>query len=307
MFFPIISSVFLIIGIALLMDFTPENVTNDLISIITPKDSLREKVRTMRGNKKKHGIYKTLLKMKTALEVTGKSKQFSLACFLSLVGFAGGMILSLIIDNIFLLPVFSVTFGLLPFFYIAHTLSYYDKHTKEELETTLSIITTSYMRSDDILLSVRENLSYIKPPLREVFLSFIGDATAVTSNTKRALYNLKEKVDNEIFKEWCDTLIQCQDDRTLKDTLQPVVAKLTDVRVVNNELKTMLINARNEYWMMVFLVVGNIPLLYLLNKDWFHTLLFTTAGKAVLGVCGVVILITALFMMKYTKPIEYKR
>ena len=307
MFFPIISSVLLIIGIALLMDFTPENVTNDLISIITPKDSLREKVRTMRGNKKKHGIYKTLLKMKTALEVTGKSKQFSLACFLSLVGFAGGMILSLIIDNIFLLPVFSVTFGLLPFFYIAHTLSYYDKHTKEELETTLSIITTSYMRSDDILLSVRENLSYIKPPLREVFLSFVGDATAVTSNTKRALYNLKEKVDNEIFKEWCDTLIQCQDDRTLKDTLQPVVAKLTDVRIVNSELKTMLINARNEYLMMVFLVVGNIPLLYLLNKDWFHTLLFTTAGKAVLGVCGVVILITALFMMKYTKPIEYKR
>jgi len=307
LFFPIISSVFLIIGIALLMDFTPENVTNDLISIITPKDSLREKVRAIRGNKKKHGIYKTLLKMKTALEVTGKSKQFSLACFLSLGGFAGGMILSLIIDNIFLLPVFSVTFGLLPFFYIAHTLSYYDKHTKEELETTLSIITTSYMRSDDILLSVRENLSYIKPPLREVFLSFIGDATAVTSNTKRALYNLKEKVDNEIFKEWCDTLIQCQDDRTLKDTLQPVVAKLTDVRIVNSELKTMLINARNEYWMMVFLVVGNIPLLYLLNKDWFHTLLFTTAGKAVLGVCGVVILITALFMMKYTKPIEYKR
>lgn len=289
------------------MDFTPENVTDDLLAIITPKDSLREKVRTMRGNKKKHGIYKTLLKMKTALEATGKSKQFSLACFLSLVGFAGGMILSLIIDNIFLLPVFSVTFGLLPFFYIAHTLSYYDKHTKEELETTLSIITTSYMRSDDILLSVRENLSYIKPPLREVFLSFVGDATAVTSNTKRALYNLKEKVDNEIFKEWCDTLIQCQDDRTLKDTLQPVVAKLTDVRIVNSELKTMLINARNEYLMMLFLVVGNIPLLYLLNKDWFHTLLFTTAGKAVLGVCGVVILITALFMMKYTKPIEYKR
>ena len=307
MFFPIISSVLLIIGIALLMDFTPENVTDDLLAIITPKDSLREKVRAIRGNKKKHGIYKTLLKMKTALEVTGKSKQFSLACFLSLVGFAGGMILSLIIDNIFLLPVFSVTFGLLPFFYIAHTLSYYDKHTKEELETTLSIITTSYMRSDDILLSVRENLSYIKPPLREVFLSFVGDATAVTSNTKRALYNLKEKVDNEIFKEWCDTLIQCQDNRTLKDTLQPIVAKLTDVRVVNNELKTMMTAARNEYWMMVFLVVGNIPLLYLLNKDWFHTLLFTTAGKAVLGVCGVVILITALFMMKYTKPIEYKR
>ena len=30
-------------------------------------------------------------------------------------------------------------------------------------------------------------------------------------------------------------------------------------------------------------------------------------GKIVLAICGVVILITAMFMMKYTKPIEYKK
>lgn len=28
-------------------------------------------------------------------------------------------------------------------------------------------------------------------------------------------------------------------------------------------------------------VVGNVPLLYLLNKDWFHTLLFSAPGKIV--------------------------
>ena len=307
MLFPIISSALFITGIALIMGFTPETVTDDLIAIITPKDSLKNKVRSIRGNKKKHSLYRSLIKIKTALAATGKSKQFSVACSLSLVGFAGGIILSIIIDNLFLSPVLSVAFSLLPFFYITNTLSYYDKHTKEELETSLSIITTSYMRTDDILLSVKENIKYIKPPLREVFLAFEGDATAISSNVKYALYNLKEKVDNEIFREWCDTLIQCQDDRTLKDTLQPVVAKLTDVRIVNNELKTMLSAARSEYWMMVALVVGNIPLLYVLNKDWFHTLLFTTAGKIVLGICGIVILITALFMMKYTKPVEYKR
>ena len=124
---------------------------------------------------------------------------------------------------------------------------------------------------------------------------------------KRALYNLKEKLDDEIFREWCDTLIACQDDRTLKDTLLPVVSKLTDVRIVNNELKGMLAAARNEYWVMVALVVGNIPLLYVLNKEWFHTLIYETSGKVVLGICGVVILVTALFMLNFTKPIEYKR
>ena len=30
---------------------------------------------------------------------------------------------------------------------------------------------------------------------------------------------------------------------------------------------------------MMFLVVANVPLLYFLNEDWFHTLIFTTPGK----------------------------
>ena len=307
MIYSIISSVLLIIAIVCFFKLTPEQVSDDVISIITPNDTLRDKARNMRGTKKKHPIYKKLIRMKTALAVTGKSKQFTLVCCASLVLFAGGAILSILINNIFLLPVLSIAFALLPFFYTTSTLSYYEKHTKEELETTLSIISTSYIRSDDIVSAVGENIAYIKPPLREVFQAFVGDVTAVSSNTKRALMNLKDKIDDEIFDEWCDTLIQCQDDRTLKDTLQPVVAKLTDVRVVNNELRTMLSSVRNEYWMMVALVAGNIPLLYFLNREWFNTLMFTTPGKVVLGICGMVILITALFMMKFTKPIAYKR
>lgn len=87
----------------------------------------------------------------------------------------------------------------------------------------------------------------------------------------------------------------------------PIVAKLTDVRIVNNELKTVLSEVKKEYWMMVCLVIGNIPILYMLNKSWFEALMFSLPGKIVLAICGVVILVTAAFMMKYTKPIEYKR
>lgn len=307
MIYSITASVLFIVAIAMLAGLTPEQITDDIISIITPKDSLRDRAKALRGKGKKHGIYATLIKMRTALSSTGKSRQFTLVCFLSVVLFASGAILSVLIDNLFLLPALSVAFALIPFFYTANTLSFYDKNTKEELETTLSIITTSYVRSDDILSAVRENIQYIKPPLKEVFQAFEGDATAISSNIKRALFNLKEKVDNDIFREWCDTLIQCQDDRTLKDTLQPIVSKLTDVRIVNNELKTMMASVRNEYWMMVALVIGNVPLLYMLNKDWYETLMYSVPGKAVLGLCGIVILVTALLMMKYTRPIEYKR
>lgn len=307
MILQIITSVLLIISIAILFGLTPEQITSDLMSLMRPNDSMRDKARNIRGNKKKHKLYRILVNIKGALESTGKSKQFALVMCASVVLFALGIIAAILINNLFLMPVFAVAFALIPFFYITNTLSYYEKQTREELETALSIITTSYERCDDILQAVRENVRYIKPPLQEVFMAFEGEALAVSSNIKRALYSLREKVDNDIFREWVDTLILCQDDRTLKDTLQPVVQKLADVRIVNSELATMLASARNEYWMMVALVIGNVPLLYLLNKDWFHTLLFSTGGKAVCGICGVVILITALFMKKFTKPIEYKR
>ena len=142
-------------------------------------------------------------------------------------------------------------------------LNIYEKQTKEELETALSIITTSYSRDGNIIMAVQENLPHIKPPLKECFTAFIGDAMAVSSSVKQALYNLKKKVDDEIFREWVDTLIQCQDNQEMKDTLQPIVSKLTDVRIVNSELNTMMSAVRTEYYTMVGLVVGNIPLLYL--------------------------------------------
>ncbi len=307
MIYSVIASVLCAAAIILFLDLTPERVTDDLMRIITPNDTMRDKARNLRGNRKRHRLYGTLVNIKGALAAAGKSKRFAAVICASLVLFAAGIVISVVIGNPFLTPALAVTFALIPFIYITNMLAYYEKQTKEELETALSIITTSYERCDDTVQAVRENIRYIKPPLREAFMAFEGEATAVTSNIKRALLNLRDKVDNDVFREWVDTLILCQDDRTLKDTLQPVVQKLADVRVVNSELAAMMSSVRNEYLMMVGLVVGNVPLLYLLNKDWFNTLLYSTPGKAVCGICGLVILVTAIFMKKFTKPIEYKR
>lgn len=294
-------------GIVLLLGLTPEVITDDMMKLISPKQTLRDKVLIAQGRKKSRRITKEIMHIKDALDATDNSRQFTIACVASIVMLVVGCILAVVIDNYFLIPVFAVAFSCLPFIYVKSTLSAYDKHVKEDMETALSIITTSYIRSDDIVGAVNENITYLKPPIKEIFQSFIGDTTMISSDIKDALRNLKSKIDNAIYEEWCDTLIACQDDRTLKDTLLPIVAKLTDVRIVNNELKTVLGEVRKEYWMMVCLVIGNIPILYMLNYSWFEALMFTLPGKIVLAICGTVILVTAMLMMKYTRPIEYKR
>ena len=196
---------------------------------------------------------------------------------------------------------------MIPFGFAKRTINYYENHIQEELETALSIVTTSYIRNDDIVTAVKENIEYLKPPVKDIFAGFLAENMMISANIKQSIKHLKEKVNNSIFAEWCDTLIACQEDRTLKDTLMPIVGKLTDVRLANGEIKAMLSAARVEYYMMAGMVVANIPLLYLLNQDWYAALMYTTLGKIILAVCGMAILVTYLFMSKFTKPIEYRK
>ena len=303
----VIAALLVIAGVVLILELTPEQVTNDMMRLVSPKQTLRDQVKIAKGKKKSRKITEGLNKMRTALSSTGKGGQFVFVCAGSLVTLVAGVVLGFLLGNPFLAPVLGAGCCIIPFLYARNTVSYYEKHVDLEMETALSTISTSYIRSDDIVDAVKENINYLKPPIREIFQAFVGDATAISSDTKKAIRNLKERVRNDIFREWCDALIQCQDDRTLKDTLLPIVGKLTDVRIVNTELTTMLSSVRMEYYTMVALVVGNIPLLYILIKDWFRTLMYTIPGKIVIAVCALVILITALFMMKFTKPIQYKR
>ena len=299
--------ILLVAGTFIILELTPETVTDDIMHMVVPEQTLRDKVLIAQKKKKSRKITKALLHMREALTATGKSNQFTVTCAASLMLMIAGCIAAVMINNFFMIPVFALAFASLPFLFARNTIAAYDKHIREEMETALSVVTTSYIRTDDIVTSVKENLTNLKPPIRDIFAGFVGDAMMVSSDTKAALRNLRDRIDNDIFAEWCDTLIACQDDRTLNDTLLPIVSKLTDVRIVNNELKTMLDAVRNEYLTMVLLVVGNVPLIYALNKDWFSSLMFTTPGKIVLAVCGMTILITAMFMLKFTKPIEYRR
>lgn len=295
------------IGTILILHLTPEKITNDLMRFVSPKQTLRDKVLTVKGKKKSRKLTVELNRIRDALDQTGKGGLFTITCAASVILMIIGCVVAIIIDNAFLIPVFAIALAFIPFAYAKRTVNYYDNHIKEELETALSIITTSYVRTDDIVTAVKENVKYLKPPVKDIFSGFVAENMMISSDVKQAIRHLKEKISNSIFDEWCDTLISCQDDRTIKDTLMPIVGKLTDVRIVNNEIKGMLSAARTEYFMMAAMVVGNIPLLYFLNKDWYAALMFTMLGKIVLAICGLAIVITAVLMFKYTKQVEFRK
>ena len=303
----VICFLLLAVGVVFVFGMTPDSVTTDVMRIFEKKETLKEKALIAQGKKKSKKLSLVITRIKDALTATGKGAKFSLALTASLVLMAVGCVIAFTIGNPFLIPVLAIALAMIPFGFVRKTVASYNIQVKSELETALSIITTSYVRSDNIIESVNENLKYIKPPVKEIFQSFVDECGYVSSDVKRAIKNLREKVSDTVFTEWCDILLACQDDRTLKDTLMPTVAKLTDIRIVNSEIKSTLADARREYIIMVGLVCVNIPILYFLNKDWYAALMFTTLGKLVLAICGVAILVTGIFMTKFTRPVEYKK
>lgn len=298
----------LIVGAFMILGLKPVEFTDGLFAfLLRPKRSIREDIQTSTGRKKDGPLRREISEAQAVLEMTGRGSRFSLVCAVSLGLFCVGGSLAILLGNFFLAPVMAVGFMFLPFWYVKLTANHYKRDIASELETALSVVTTAYLRTEDIVTAVEENIAYLNPPVSKVFRDFLMQIKLVNPDVGAALKAMKSRIDNEVFREWCDAVGDCQHDRSLKTTLTPIVAKLSDMRNVNAELEYMLAEPRKEFLMMVVFVVGNIPLMYLLNKDWYHVLMYTPLGQIILAITAAVIFVSAGFVVKLTRPIEYRR
>lgn len=296
-------------GCFLILRLSPFSFLEGLATFFKPeKRSLKSRSRQTRKSKQPRGLKLLFMETKEILRVTGKSGMFSMLCILSMLLFVVGVLMALTMRNTYMVPVLAAGFALLPFYYVKFTAGRHKKQINTELETALSIITTSYLRGKNtVIRAIEENQPYLNPPVAEVFRNFLLQAKLINSNLKEALEQMKPGIDNGVFHEWVDAVIACQDDYNLKSTLPPIVAKLSDMRVVSAELDLLLMEPVKEYITMMVLLLGSIPLMYFLNKEWYYTLMFTEFGKILLAICGGVIFVSIAAVVRHTRPIEYKR
>jgi len=304
----LIASLSMIIGFFLLLSIHPKELTTQIFNGLTctPK-SIREEVKEATGQKKPSVFKREVKEIESILTITGRAHRFPIICALSLILFATGASIAILLGNVFLVPVLAGGFLFLPFWYVRLTQTHYKKDIAAELETALSIITTAYLRNDDILTAVEENMDYLNPPILSVFQSFVCRIKMIYPDITKGILDIRGKIENNVFQEWCDAMIACQYDRSLKTTLTPIVSKLSDMRVVNGELENLVFEPRKEFITMEFLVLLNIPILYFLNKDWYHTLMHTLPGQFIVAICLVAIFVSTAFVIRLTQPIEYRR
>lgn len=291
-------------GLLTLFGVRPGDLVDAVFRSRRKATTLGDELNVLMGTPAK-GFFSQDYEVKQILKDTGRGNRYEAVKRLTLILFAVGGVLALLIGNVYMVPILGIGFSLVPMWYLRSTAASYKKHLNEELETAISIITTSYLRTEDLIRSIKENLAYINEPVRANFEAFVYEAELINANTTSAINSLKMKIPNRVFHEWCNILIQCQADRSMKNTLPTIAQKFSDVRIVQSELEAMMQGPRREAFTMMFLVIANVPLLYFLNEDWFHTLIYTTPGKIALAVCSAIILFALTQIMKLSKPIEY--
>lgn len=276
-------------------------------SFINKPQSIKTQIAEATNRKKKRFVLRQIEEVSEIMRLTGREDKIPVIFIACGVFAIAGTIIASLLDNVFMIPILGLGMMALPIWYVKLTASHFRRDVSEELETALSIISTAYIRNEDIVTAVEENVAYLNPPIKNIFTDFLVQLKLIDSDVIKAIENLKTKVENDVFQEWCDALIQCQYDRNLKSTLTPIVTKLSDIRVVNMELELTLAEPRKEFIIMAILVIANIPLMYFLNKDWYAVLMHSTIGKLILAIDIAAVFICGAFVVKLTRPIEFRR
>ena len=214
-----------------------------------------------------------------------------------------GMCCGILMRNTVLAVVLAVGSYGIPDIYFRIASVNYSKSVDECVETTMGIITNSYLQNEDIKQSIAENLSRIDSPLKEILREFSAETDFVDASIPRALLRMKLKVDNVYFGDWCDVLIQCQDDRELKYVLPSIVSKLGTVKRIQLELDTIMMDIYKEFLIVVSMVILNVPAMAIINPEWFVILTGAVAGKMTIAICAAVIFLASAYVVSVNKTL----
>lgn len=308
----IFSFILLLIGLCIKLDITPKNYISDIKQKYKEakgqyRENLKERIQNSKVDKKENYIEKLINETKEIMANNGTIQYFNKVIILSIILCIAGMIISLLLNNVYILPILTVLFGLIPFYYVKLQSLVYKRKIRTELESALSNITSTYMKYNTTFLeAVKENIDGIRYPLKATFRRFIITTEHINSNVKENIKQLKKAINDETYKEWVDGIIASEENYDLKATLPNIINKFADMRIVNQELSTRIYIPLKDYVLMVLITIISIPLFMIFNTEMVINYMSSNLGKIEITIVLIVIIICTVRVMQELKPTEYR-
>ena len=230
---------------------------------------------------------------------------------LAAVVFIGGIAVGfLLFSDLFLAVATGAVLTPLSYLYLTFRAMKASRRDVERLENTMSMITSAYMSTDDIVRAVE---LYIQEKNKNIplnrrsqtpFDEFVTEIMLVNPDVERALHILSAKYNNKHFSEWIRMLILCNRDRNLKFCLQPIIDAMTDAKTMQIENDTQMYVVWRDYFLTAGLMFSVVPILRMSNIEWFHVLTKTPGGKILMVIMLFAALVTSFYVMRVNKPIN---
>ena len=279
------------------MDVRPRDVTDELKKPFEREVNRKKRIRFITG-KKPSAVQRMMEEAVTMLDASGMGEQVSTYRNMAILMAVAGFLFGMVIDNILVSIVLGVGLAMTPLTIIRMRTADYKRMVNEKLEMAMSSVTNSYVATGNLLTAVENVLPMLPAPVNTIFQRFVADMQYVDGNAIRAIQHMREASDNWYWTEWCNALIQCQDDVSLNRTLSGIVERLSESRQIQLEVDTTLRKHMSDYVVTVLLVLGSIPLMGFMIPDWYSMLMDTVPGKITLAVVLATVLITSVWVSR---------
>ena len=278
---------------------------SDLLDGITKpfQKNIERKKRIQRiTGKKPNRLQRMANEAAEMLAASGHGEQLDVYRQISIALAALGFLFGLVMDNIAAAIVLGMSLAVLPTVFIRLRAGDYKKLLYEKLEIAMSSVTNSYIAMGDLQLAVENVLHLLPEPADGIFKRYLTEMQYISGNHRQALEKLRDEVELWHWKEWCNALIQCQEDKGLRYSLPALVERMSEQRQLTTEADAAMRRQMTDYMMIVLVVLGSIPLMGLMMPDWYAKLMYTVPGKITLAVVLAIILATSLWVSRAVLP-----
>ncbi|HMM31328.1 MAG TPA: hypothetical protein PKB13_06050 [Clostridia bacterium] len=215
----------------------------------------------------------------------------------------GGALIGAAFDNMPLAAVLAAFLPVLFTQYIKIRARSYRSFLHMQIESSLGMITGTYILKEDIRTALEGCLDYVDAPLKDV-LSACALEIYLGAHVPDAISHMRAKVDNRHWREWCDVLIECQADRNQMVNLQPIVQQLSALQAEQIKLDTIIADEWRKTGIMCAIAFGAPFLIRLMNADWYTLLTETVAGKITIASAYGVVFAALLYAARINKPLS---
>lgn len=266
--------------------------------------SLEGKINDLTGKKPMY-LVRQINEARDILNDTNRGSEYRKTVVSCIALAAVGCVIGIAVQNIILIPVLAFFLFMVPIWRLKKYKITHKRYLNQQLESGLSLVTAAYVRSNNLIQSVEENINSFSPLIKPAFAEFLAEYK-VDPNLPKCIRNMRRKINEPIFQEWCDAVIKAYENATMKETLLPIVSKYTTQKTVQDEL-----DAETSATVMNYVVMMvAIPFMFLLVRfalpQWFDYYSYF-GGKIVIALAVLTLVYAISRLVVFMMPVEFKR